>query len=89
MKAEKLKSSRSNLCFDDPRPAKYRRMEGYADHVQNVLINYMSTSSTEMAYKLPYTQSRLAGTFFIDFVIILHLPNFHHIFSFYISICFQ
>ena len=51
MKAEKLKSSRSNLCFDDPRPAKYRRMEGYADHVQNVLINYMSTSSTEMAYK--------------------------------------
>ncbi|XP_056005483.1 uncharacterized protein LOC125659233 [Ostrea edulis] len=51
VKVEDMKTSRSNICFDDPRPLKYRCMEGYNDHVRNVLINYMSDSNTEMAFK--------------------------------------
>jgi hypothetical protein len=43
----------TEAMLEDPRPVKFRNMGSYNDHVRNVLVNYCSSSSADIA--LPYS----------------------------------
>ena len=43
--------------LDDPRPKKYRGMEGYNDHVRNVMVNFCSRSSLDVALRYNYSKA--------------------------------
>jgi hypothetical protein len=50
IKAQNLPSKRKHIdtILDDPRPAKYRNMKGYNDHVRNTMVNYCSSTSMDI-----------------------------------------
>jgi hypothetical protein len=39
-----------NDILDDPRPEKYRKMEGYTDFVRNAMVNYCANTSEDLLY---------------------------------------
>lgn len=39
-----------NNILDDPRPEKYRKMEGYTDFVRNAMVNYCANTSEDLAF---------------------------------------
>ena len=43
--------------LEDPRPMKYRNTPGYNDHVRNVIINYCSRSSKDIALRYIYRKA--------------------------------
>ncbi|XP_033727389.1 uncharacterized protein LOC117316737 [Pecten maximus] len=52
VKAEDLNSKRKSSDFlHDPRPEKYRKMQGYQDRVRNLLINYTAQTSANIAFR--------------------------------------
>lgn len=44
---------------DDPRPAKYRKMEGYNDYVRNMVVNYEAKTGHGMAIRYLYEAADL------------------------------
>ncbi|XP_071093600.1 uncharacterized protein [Haliotis cracherodii] len=57
--AAELPSERkwSQLKLEDPRPHKYRQMSGYNDHVRNMMTNYCSKSSHNIALRYLYPKA--------------------------------
>ena len=45
--------------LEDPRPEKFRKMEGYTDLVRNVMINYCAYSSHDLALRYIFPQADL------------------------------
>lgn len=42
---------RQDSILDDPRPKKFRKMEGYTDLVRNVIVNYCAHTSQDLAFR--------------------------------------
>ena len=61
--------------LDDPRPAKYRKMEGYQDRVRNILINYTAKTSEDLAFKYLHKKANVQ-------VLLYSLWYFHQTFEF-------
>lgn len=51
MKIEKLAKRKPTEILEDPRPQKYRNMEGFTDHVRNTMINFCSQSSQDLTLR--------------------------------------
>lgn len=52
VKIESLpRKRRQNSILDDPRPEKFRKMEGYTDLVKNVIVNYCAHTSQDLAFR--------------------------------------
>ncbi|XP_078331975.1 uncharacterized protein LOC144625336 isoform X3 [Crassostrea virginica] len=62
IKAEDLPSKRKlnkDELLEDPRPAKYRRNEGYNDFVRSALINYCAHTSQDIALRYNYGSANI------------------------------
>ncbi|ESO96052.1 hypothetical protein LOTGIDRAFT_160037 [Lottia gigantea] len=61
IKAQNLnvKNSKRRVSLDDPRPVKYIRMEGYEDHVRNLVLNYCSNHSKDLTFRFLYNKANL------------------------------
>ena len=46
-----LKRKKPENFDDDPRPQKFRNMEGYADRFRNIIINYEAETNHNMAMR--------------------------------------
>lgn len=52
VKIESLpRKRRQDSILDDPRPKKFRKMEGYTDLVRNVIVNYCAHTSQDLAFR--------------------------------------
>lgn len=52
VKIESLpRKRRQDSILDDPRPEKFRKMEGYTDYVRNVIVNYCAHTSQDLAFR--------------------------------------
>ncbi|XP_063436162.1 uncharacterized protein LOC134717599 [Mytilus trossulus] len=51
VKIEKLAKRKPTEILEDPRPQKYRNMEGFTDHVRNTMINFCSQSSQDLTLR--------------------------------------
>lgn len=52
VKIESLpRKRRQDSILDDPRPKKFRKMEGYTDLVRNVIMNYSAHTSQDLAFR--------------------------------------
>ena len=58
MKAKTLPGKRK-CSLDDPRPPKYRRLTGYADHVRSTVLNYCSKSSKDIAIRYLWEKANI------------------------------
>lgn len=45
------------MSLDDPRPEKYRKMEGYESHVRSVVINFCSKTSMDIPMKYQFRKA--------------------------------
>ena len=61
IKAQNLPSRRKHIdtILDDPRPAKYRNMKGYNDHVRNTMLNYCSSTSMDISLRYIYPKANI------------------------------
>ena len=59
MKGEDLNrhSKRSRGHLADPRPTEFRNRVGYADHVRNTVINYVSATEDDVAIRYLYARA--------------------------------
>ena len=48
-----------NDILDDPRPEKYRKMEGYTDFVRNAMVNYCANTSEDLAFRYIFPRADL------------------------------
>ena len=48
-----------NDILDDPRPEKYRKMEGYTDFVRNAMVNYCANTSEDLALRYIFPRAVL------------------------------
>jgi len=48
-----------NDILDDPRPDKYRKMEGYTDCVRNAMVNYCANTSEDLALRYIFPRADL------------------------------
>ncbi|XP_052080749.1 uncharacterized protein LOC127718734 [Mytilus californianus] len=51
VKIEKLAKRKPTEILEDPRPQKYRNMEGFTDHVRHTMINFCSQSSQDLTLR--------------------------------------
>lgn len=52
VKIESLpRKRRQDSILDDPRPEKFRKMEGYTDYVRNVIMNSCDYTSQDLAFR--------------------------------------
>ena len=54
-----LKRKRADDHDDDPRPAKFRNMNGYEDRFRNMLINYEAKSHHGLAFRYLFPKANL------------------------------
>ncbi|XP_048772140.2 uncharacterized protein LOC125678072 [Ostrea edulis] len=61
VKVEKITigKRKSAVHLDDPRPEKFRNVEGMQDRVRNLLINYTSNTSEDIAFRYLYERADL------------------------------
>ncbi|XP_046542946.1 uncharacterized protein LOC124253250 [Haliotis rubra] len=61
VKAESLPSKRkwSDKMLEDLRPPKYRRMAGFDDHVRNMMVNFCSATSEDLALRYLHPKADL------------------------------
>lgn len=58
VKIESLpRKRRQDSILDDPRPKKFRKMEGYTDLVRNVIVNYCAHTSQDLAFRYIFPQA--------------------------------
>ena len=60
VKAENLDvASKQHTDLSDPRPAKYRKMEGYNSFVMNQTVNYLYQSENDLAIRFIWPKADL------------------------------
>ncbi|CAC5379387.1 unnamed protein product [Mytilus coruscus] len=55
VKIEKLDKRKPTEILEDPRPQKYRNIEGFTDYVRNTMINFCSQSSQDLTLRYIFT----------------------------------
>lgn len=60
MKVENIPTKRLYKCnLEDPRPNKYRHLEGYNDLVRNSIVNYCARTGQDLAMRYIYPKADL------------------------------
>lgn len=79
VKAEDLLMKRrmTDNIFADPRPVKYRNNPGFCDRVRNMVFNYCSRSSENLAFRYLYSQANIQV--FREY---MYCNSFQHMYSF-------
>nr|XP_022306019.1 uncharacterized protein LOC111112649 isoform X1 [Crassostrea virginica] len=54
-----MKRRMTDNIFADPRPVKYRNNPGFCDRVRNMVFNYCSRSSENLAFRYLYSQANI------------------------------